>query len=194
LTQQSVRCFAAAADANEYETVSQENWYTPTGPVQFSGKSLTVFDADATKERRFAPWEVKEATIKNSFGLLGVYMFDAVFSMGQGYAFAQAFFCINYARSVWNLMGSAVTKMALLDNGKQVELTFGRASGATVVVNIKDIKKLAHEKTLVDTFEESSMFPIQVGQTTYYIHGQGQECIQNGEVFRAIINGQSIKV
>jgi len=63
-----------------------------------------------------------------------------------------------------------------------------------VVVNIKDIKKLAHEKTLVDTFEESSMFPIQVGKATYYIHGQGQECIKHGEVFRAIINGQSIKV
>ena len=63
-----------------------------------------------------------------------------------------------------------------------------------MVVNIKDIKKLAHEKTLVETFEESSMFPIQVGKATYYIHGQGQECIQNGEVFRAIINGQSIKV
>jgi len=118
LTQQSVRGFVAAADADEYETVSQEKWYTPTGAVQFSGKSFTVFDADATKERRFAPWEVKEATIKNSFGLVGVYMFDAVFSMGQGYAAAQAFFCLNYARSVWTLMGSAVTKIALLDCGK----------------------------------------------------------------------------
>lgn len=113
-----MRSFVASPDANEYETVSQENWYTPTRPVQFSGKSLTVFDADATKERRFAPWEVKEATIKNSFGLLAVYMLDAVVSLGQGYAAAQVFICVNYARSVWNLMGSAVTKMALLDNGK----------------------------------------------------------------------------
>lgn len=82
MTQTSVRCFVAAPDANEYETVSQENWYTPTRPVQFSGQSLAVFDAEATKERRFAPWEVKEATIKNSFGLLCVYMLDAVFSLG----------------------------------------------------------------------------------------------------------------
>lgn len=68
-------------------------------------------------------------------------------------------------------MGSAVTKMALLSDGKRVELTLGRGSGATVVVNIKDIKKLAHEKTLIETFEEASMFPIQVGEATYYIHG-----------------------
>ena len=38
------------------------------------------------------------------------------------------------------------------------------------------------------------MFPIEVGSNIYYIHGAGQEAIKNGEVFRAIINGQAIKL
>jgi hypothetical protein len=38
------------------------------------------------------------------------------------------------------------------------------------------------------------MFPIEVGQNKYYIHGSGQEAIKNGEVFRAIVNGQAIKL
>lgn len=33
------------------------------------------------------------------------------------------------------------------------------------------------------------MFPLKVGATTYYIHGQGQECVKHGEVLRAVFNG-----
>ena len=73
-------------------------------------------------------------------------------------------------------------------------MTLGRYKGQQVTVNIKDIEKLENEKALVETFEESTMYPIKVGTTTYYINGQGQEAIKNGEVFRAIINGQSIKL
>ena len=58
-----------------------------------------------------------------------------------------------------------------------------------MTVPIKDIKKNQHERALVETFEEGTMFPISVGQSTYYIRGQGQEAIKNGEVFRAILNG-----
>ena len=75
-----------------------------------------------------------------------------------------------------------------------MNFTVGRFRSRAVTVDIKDIKKLAHERTLVETMEESSLFPINVGNKTYYIHGQGAEAIKNGEVFRAVINGQSIKV
>ena len=40
-------------------------------------------------------------------------------------------------------------------------------------VNIKDIRKGEHEKALVETFEESSLYPLNVGSKTYYLHGQG---------------------
>lgn len=61
-------------------------------------------------------------------------------------------------------------------------------------MNIRDIKKQAHEKTLIETYEEATMFPLKVGAKTYYLSGQGQECVKHGEVLRAIINGQSIKM
>ena len=91
-------------------------------------------------------------------------------------------------------MSHAVTKIELLDDGKRVNLHFGRVGGSTQTVDISQIKKLAHERTLVETFEESSMFPIEVNNKTFYINGNGQEAVKNGEVFRAILNGQCIKL
>lgn len=84
---------------------------------------------------------MKEATIKNSVGLLGVWMFDVITPLGPAYGLGQVFFCLNYCRTVWNLMTNAVTKMELMSDGKRVQLTFGKASGKTVIVNIKDIEK-----------------------------------------------------
>ena len=78
---------------------------------------MTIFDSE-TKERRFVPWEVKEATIKNSFGLLGVYMTNVVFPIGQLYGIGQAFFCFNYVRTVFGFMSHAVTKIDLSSDGK----------------------------------------------------------------------------
>ena len=116
------RYFSAAAG---YETVIQDKFYSPVRPLSFSGASTVIFDGE-TKERKFVPWEVKEATIKNSLGLLGIYMFDIVTPLGPAYGLAQAFFCINYCRSVWGLMSNAVTKMELMNDGKRVQLTFGK--------------------------------------------------------------------
>ena len=70
-------------------------------------------------------------------------------------------------------MSNAVTRIDLLDDGKRVNLHCSRWGDRTVTVNIKDIKKLVHEKTLLETYEESTMFPIKVGSNTYYINGPG---------------------
>ena len=44
------------------------------------------FNSEDVKENKYVAWEVKEATIKNSLGLLGVNMFNCLFPMGPGYA------------------------------------------------------------------------------------------------------------
>ena len=59
---------------------------------------------------------------------------------------------------------------------------------------IKDIKKLKHEKELLTTYEEGYMFPIEIQGKQWTLHGTGFEAVKNGEVFRAILNGQSIKL
>ena len=186
--------FFAAASADGYTTIDHDKWYTPVNQPSFSGKGLTVFNADDCKERRFVPWEIKEATFKNGMGLVCVCMLDILIPLGPTYSVAQMFFCLNYSWTAFSLMSNAVTKVDLLDDGKRVNLTFGRFTGKEVTVAIKDISKVHHERTLVETFEESTMYPIKVGQQTYFLNGPGQEAIKNGELFRAIVNGQSIKL
>ena len=110
------RFFGAATG---YESIIQESFYTPVRPLAFNGSSTVIFDGE-TKERKFVPWEVKEATIVNSLGLLGVYMLDVLTPLGPTYALGQAFFCLNYCRSVWGFMSNAVTKMELMNDGKRV--------------------------------------------------------------------------
>ena len=85
-------------------------------------------------------------------------------------------------------MSNAVTKIDLMDDGKTVSLHFGKM-GKSKTVAIKDIVKQENESKLVETFEEGTMFPIQVAGKTYYINGNGQEAIKSGEIFRAIVNG-----
>ena len=188
----NVRGFSAASQA--YESVGEGNLYTPVHKPQFSGKSLTVFNSEDCKEKRSVPFEVKEASIKNGLGIIGVYMASNLFQIGPFFALGQAFFCFNYTFSVWKLMSHAVTKVDLHDDGKKVTLTFGRVGGKTKVVDIKDIRKLENEKALVETFDEGLMFPVTVGDQKYYLNGPGHEAVKNGEIFRAIINGQPIKL
>ena len=90
-------------------------------------------------------------------------------------------------------MSNAVTRIDLHNNGKQVTMHLGKI-GKTQTVNISDIQKVESERSFVETFEESSLFPIKVGNNTFYVHGPGQEAIKNGELFRAVVNGQSIKM
>ena len=87
------------------------------------------------------------------------------------------FFCLNYSYTVWKLLGSAVTRMDLHNDGKQVTFHFEKFAMVmgtkTETVNIKDIKKCENEKSLVETFEESSLYPINVSGNTYYLNGPG---------------------
>ena len=74
-------------------------------------------------------------------------------------------------------MGNAVTQMDLHNDGKRVTLHFGKFAMVlgekTETVNIKDIRKIENEKALVETYEESTLYPINVAGKTYYMHGSG---------------------
>ena len=129
----------------------------------------------------------------NTMGCVGVWMTSCIWAnapvMGAGYAF----FAFNYSYKSWNLVSHAVTRVDLLPGGKRARFTLGRLQAREVEINIRDIEKQVHERTLVETFEEASMFPLKVGETTYYLNGQGQEAVIEGELLRAVINGQSIQ-
>jgi hypothetical protein len=98
-------------------------------------------------------------------------MVNVAFPLGPGYGAAHMFLCLSYSYNVYKLLTNAVTKVVLLESGKQAEFTFGKLRGKTTIVNIKDIVKEENEKVLVETYEESTMFPLKVGNNTYYLHG-----------------------
>lgn len=57
-------------------------------------------------------------------------------------------------------MSNAITKIELHEDGKTVTLTY--KGGSHIVVPIKNIYKKVHERELVDTYEESFLFPITI--------------------------------
>ena len=133
----SKRMFHAASA--EYQSVGHEKTYKMLHPVQFNGKTVTVFNSEDCKERRFVPWEIKEAAFKNGMGIIGTNMLSMLFPLGHIYSMSQIFFCINFGWTSWSLMSNAVTRIDLHDDGKTVNFTFGRTQGKVVKVAIKDI-------------------------------------------------------
>ena len=56
---------------------------------------MTVFDSE-TSERKFVPFEIKEAGIKAVFGLTAVNLFSTMVSVDIAYSAASIFFITNY--------------------------------------------------------------------------------------------------
>ena len=89
-------------------------------------------------------------------------------------------------------MNRAIVQCELLTCGTQVLLSLKRGSAFTA--KISDIYKGENEKSLVETFDEPFLFPVEIkGKGEYFFHGHGQNAIKHGEAFRAIINGKNIK-
>ena len=166
--------------------------YVPVHKVEFQGNSAVVFDATETKEKRFVPYEIKEITFKNGLGFAGVSMFGYVVPLGDLFSVWAAGFALNWIYRSYSYMAFTVRKIELNKDGRSV--TMHPRIGSAFTAQIKDVEKQRHEKSLVETFEESYLFPVRVAGKQYYLHGNGQESIKNGEVFRAIINGQAIKL
>ena len=163
-----------------------------SNPVAFQGDKAAIFDSTQTAERRFVPFEIKELSFKCSMGIMGVQVWDYMWHLGmlsEGIALAFAF---QWVYQSMNIMTATVRKIELHKDGKTVTVT--PRIGSAWDAKITDVQKLKNEKDLVNTFEESYLFPVQIAGKKWLLHGQGQEAIKHGEAFRAIINGQSIKL
>lgn len=152
---------------------------------------MSVFDA-TTNETKYVPWELKEIAFKNSMGFGGVCVWNHLHNLGVYGELGCAFFVGNMVFRTIQIMSKTVHRVDLHKDGKNV--TFHPKFGAPFTAKIKDVKKLRHEKSLVETFEESYLFPLDVAGKQIFLQGNGHEAIKNGEIFRAVINGQSIKL
>jgi hypothetical protein len=192
----SFRSYSSATASSSYESFDDNIFYTPVRKLTFNNGVSTIFNqpADSPNQLKYVPWEVKEATLKNFLGVFGFVILDYLFHPSALFYSIGAFsFGINWMHKVYQYLGNAITKIDLHEDGKTVTVQF--KTGGKATLKIKDISKKANEKELVQTFEEGFMFPIEVANSQkYYIYGRSHEAIKNGEIFRAIINGQAIKL
>ena len=176
----------------EYQTINDALFYTPERPVSFRGDSITIFDNETVSEKRYTPWELKETTFKNVMGYCGTLVVDHMIPLGVITQVTQVLWALNWTYSCLSIMGSSVRKIDLHKDGKTV--TLHPRIGTSFSVKISSIEKQEHEKILVETHEEAFLFPVKINGKLYRLHGNGQESIKQGELFRAVLNGQSIKL
>ena len=183
-----------STSAASYESFDDNIFYTPVRKPTFTNGRTTIFhqaDTAATS----VPYEIKETTLKNFLGVGGMVVVDYLFFAGAGsiYSIGAFTFGLNWIYRVYGYLGHAITRIDLHEDGKTVTVQF--KTGGTTTLKVKDIVKKQHEKELVQTFEEGFLFPIEAGAgSRYYIYGQGQDAIKNGELFRAVVNGQAINL
>ena len=188
----SVASYATAAD--EYHSLNDQLFHEMQNPLPFQQGSdkAAIFDATECQERRFVPFEIKELSFKCGMGIAGTMFWEYMYCTGLFGELVAASFALNWAYRTVSIMTATVRKVELHRDGRTVTVT--PRIGSAFDCKISEVQKLRHEKELVQTFEESYLFPVQIAGKKWYLHGQGQESIKHGEAFRAVINGQSIKL
>ena len=156
--------------SSEFKTLAGHATYQPSNPVKIEDK-LIVFDSTKTTERRFVPYEIKEVSFKNLMGFCGFQVLGYVHPilLGGVTQVASAAFALNWAYMTYSYMAYTVRKIELHNDGRTV--TLHPQVGAPFKVFIKDIEKLRHEKTLVETYEEAYLFPVKINGKQLYLHG-----------------------
>ena len=167
----SLAKFSTATSNDGYESLDDAVFYTPANQVEFTGETLTVFDSESIKERRFVPFEIKELAFKYSLISGGVWTTNYMYHLSPALDIFASAAVLNCAWQMYQYMGATVRQIELHKDGRQV--TLRPKVGNPITVNIKDIRKLRDEKDLVQTYEESYLFPIEVQGKTWYLHGQG---------------------
>ena len=171
----SLARFSTTAEEG-YHSLDDQVFYEPVNKVEFTGEKFTVFDGDASKERKFVPFELKELGFKYTLIAGGMWTTNYMYTLSPFLDLAGTGAMLSCLWQMYGYMGSAVKKIELHRDGKQVTLT--PRIGSAQTIKIKDIRKRKDEKSLVETYEESYLFPISVNGKDMYLHGQGQECIK----------------
>ena len=122
------------SSASGYHNLDDHVYYVPERPVTFTGDKFAVFDNNSTKERRYAPFEIKEITFKNVMGFAGTMVWDHMHPMGLLTEVVAVGWVVNWAWSSWKLLSSTVRLVELHKDGKNV--TVHPRIGSSFVVKI----------------------------------------------------------
>ena len=103
-------------------------------------------------------------------------------------------------------MYNSIVAIKLKEDGHKVILEFKNGLRRPKEVDIWRLKKGREENFLVETYTDPFLFPIVIDYTDtrsiyslfnkekYYLYGDSHKCIKDGEILRAILNSQSIKL
>ena len=211
--------FSDAANLNSEKHINVQSndtkyHYPIRGFPSFSAGKYTVFE-NKLEDGKLAliPYEIKECAMKGflyTFFTAWVGRSISAFNyspvnIGLIPAFGAALFLFQYGKA-WHYMANSVTKIELLENGTQVRFEF-KNFRKPLIVDINRIKKSDNvEKTILESYAEPYLLPITIdyediyGKSSfkstkkYFIYGDSHTAIKDGEIFRAIINAQSIKL
>ena len=67
---------------NQYHSLDDHLFYVPSKPVVFTQDKIAVFDDTNNKEKRHAPYELKEITFKNVMGFSGFMVLNFLHPLG----------------------------------------------------------------------------------------------------------------
>ena len=161
------------------------------------------------------PYEIKEYSLKTflyTFFLTagGRLLSNFVTSFNLPFAtiypyFPATIFAYFYGKTMW-IMYNSITSIQLNENGNTVIFSFKNNLQVPLEVEIWRIKKKMEENFLLECYTEPFLFPIEIDYTdkfgpyslknkrTLYLYGDSHKCIKHGEILRAIINSQNIKL
>lgn len=103
-------------------------------------------------------------------------------------------------------MYNSVTCVKLSEDGLKVILEFKNGLKKPIDLEIWRINKKKPENFLNECYTEPFLFPIELDFTdvkgnysllakrTVYLYGDSHNCIKHGEILRAILNSQTIKL
>lgn len=196
--------------------------FTPSRPLEFINGKCVIFqytppqsDVDGFVKLPQVPYEIKEHALK---GFTYTFMLTMVcrFISATSYALANPFtfnystllpagvFAFHFLKPLY-LMHNAVVKVELLEDGETIRLSYKNTS-TTRDVKINQLIKKEKENFLVECYTEPFLFPMQINYSEkygkyslfshkrFYLYGDSHSTIKNGEVLRAIINGQNISI
>ncbi len=162
------------------------------------------------------PYEIKEHAFKGFFYTffltwVGRYLsnFSTAAYLVKGsytvFPFIPAgVFAYHYSMSLYYMM-NAVTAIKLKEDGMNVILEF-KNMRSPLEVEIWRIKKGREETFLNECYSEPFLFPITVdysdkkgeyslfNKKTFYLYGDSHNCVKDGELLRAILNSESIRL
>lgn len=183
---------------------------------EYTQEGVKVDEEGAFQRLPQVPYEIKEHALKGfvySFFLTFLGRFSAglkltplsIWNIKLFPHFVFGVVSYHVLRPLWYMYNS-VTKIQLTQDGEKVILEFKNGLKKPIEVDIWRLNKKKPENFLQECYTEPFLYPIEIDFTditgkysfqskrTVYLYGDSHKCIKHGEILRAILNNQTIKL